>query len=53
MPKYLVSNYYTASVIHEVEAEDQSEALEKAKALSDDRKELIESLEYDDSVIVS
>jgi hypothetical protein len=49
----MVSNYYTASVIHEVEADNQAEALEKAKELSDDRNELIESLEYDDSVIVS
>jgi hypothetical protein len=52
VPKFLVSNYYTASVIHEVEAASPGEALEKAKELPDDRDELAESLLYDDSVIV-
>jgi len=52
MPKFLVSNYYTASVIHEVEAENEGEALEKAKELPDDHDELKSSLEYDDSVVV-
>jgi hypothetical protein len=50
--KFLVSNYYTASVIHEVEADSEDEAIEKAKDLPDDHDQLVESLQYDDSVIV-
>ncbi|MDD4986719.1 MAG: hypothetical protein PHQ43_13240 [Dehalococcoidales bacterium] len=50
--KFFVSNWYTASVIHEIEAETEEEALEKAKELPDDHDALAESLEYDDSVVV-
>ena len=53
MPNFRVSNYYTASMIHDVEAKDEEEAIEKAKALPDDPKELKDSLQYDDSVIIS
>ena len=52
MPKFLVANYYTASVIHEVEADSRDAAIEVAEQLEDDHEELASSLQYDESVVV-
>ncbi len=52
MPTFLVANYYTSSVIHEVEAEDAEAALAIGRDLPDDPKELASAMQYDESMIV-
>jgi len=54
MPKYLVSLYYTASKGYEVEADNESQALEKAQAIEESEESFLEgisSLEYADGFV--
>ncbi len=52
MPTFLVANYYTSSIIHEVEAKDAEAALAIGRDLPDDPKELASAMQYDESMIV-
>ena len=55
MPKYVVSIYYSASIDYEVEAPDETSAVEMAKAIEDPPDEfpgkIMESLEYEDAFV--
>ncbi len=48
MPKYLMANYYAGSVIHEVEADNEDQAIEKARDMNDDIN--TSDLNYDETV---
>lgn len=52
MPKFVVANYYAASINHEIEAANEAEAIEKAKEIPYSKEEIWDSLQYDESVIV-
>ena len=52
MPKYIVGNYYSGCVTHEVEAKDEEEAVKKGRDLPASDADLADCMHYDETLVL-
>jgi hypothetical protein len=52
MPKYIIGNYYTGCVIHEIEADDEARAIQVARDIPETRDEIAGCMQYDETLVL-